>query len=112
MTELHQLQLRFGEELTCELVAVVRNHHENMPGASRDRPGMDRVQLRLPSERGGQVVTVDLWSRGGQDVAAAPGAIAVYDNGELLCWRVVSPEPAVTDATPPPANGNGIRLAS
>src|SRR4051812_21093408 len=109
MTELHRLQLRFGEVLACELLAVVRDHHVNMPGASRDRPGSDRVRVRLPASHGGAEVVIDVWSRSGQDIARAPQAITVYDNGDLIGWRAA--EAAELPATPslPPRDPSSSR---
>jgi hypothetical protein len=92
--EPQRLVLRCGETLRCELLAVVRDHHATMPGVARDRPGMDRVHVRLPD---GRELTTDVWTHGGQDLSRAPSAIELYDDGELLLWRP-SPAPVVEAA--------------
>lgn len=102
--ETRRLALRHGEALGCELVAVVRNHHDTMPGAARDRPGWDRVRLRLPD---GSEVTTDVWSGGAQDLRKAPARIEIYDDGELVRWREITPC-AVPVA--PPANDGLVRM--
>ena len=84
MMEPHRLELRYREVLRARIVSVLRDHHASMPGADRDRPGWDRVQVTLPDGRG---LVLDVWSAAGQDIARAPGEIDLYDAGEMLCWR-------------------------
>jgi hypothetical protein len=107
MEEPRRLAIGYGNGLACSLVAVVRNHLDSMPGPERDRPGWDRVRLRLPD---GSEVLTDLWSRGGQDVAKAPREIVVYDEGDLICWRPVAE--ARAEASAPANDVRPLRLAS
>lgn len=104
--ETHRLAIPYGEALACELVAVIRNHHDTMPGPERDRPGWDRVRLRLPD---GREVVTDVWSSGGQDVSRAPRRVEVYDAGDLVCWRARSEISTLPDE---PANDGSLRMAS
>jgi hypothetical protein len=103
MEEPRRLAIGYRNALTCTLVAVVRNHLDSMPGPERDRPGWDRVRLRLPD--GAEVIT-DVWSNSAQDIARAPGAIELFDQGDLICWQ-----PAAASSSPPaPANDPGDLL--
>jgi hypothetical protein len=95
--EPHRLVLRCGEDIVCELLGVVRAHHDTMPGPARDRPGWDRVILRLPS---GDEVVADLWSSGDQDIRRAPRVVQLFDGGEVIGWRPV----VATAPRPEPAN--------
>ena len=87
MMEPHRLELRYREVLRARIVTVLRDHHASMPGAERDRPGWDRVQVSLDD---GRSLVLDVWSASGQDIARAAssaGAIDLFDAGEMLCWR-------------------------
>jgi hypothetical protein len=102
------LALKYREVLACVLLDIVRDHHQCMPGACRDRPGWDRVRLGL---KGGDSVVVDVWSRGDQDISRAPRELEVYRRDELLCWRPLAGH--VHGAASAPANDDRpLRLAS
>ena len=83
--ERRRLVMQLGSSVTCELLAVVRDHHDHMPGAERDRPGMDRIQVRTPE---GDVIAVDgFGARNGTNTANA-ASVSLANTGELL-WASV-----------------------
>jgi hypothetical protein len=89
--ERHRLELRYNEALACEVIAVVRDHHETMPGPERDRPGFDRVCVRTLD---GREAVLDVWSRAGQSIRAAERQIELVDAGDFLTWRAAPAQPA------------------
>ncbi len=87
--------LRCGEALRARLVAVVRNHHDTMPGSDRDRPGNDRILVEVA---GMGELLVDVWSNARQDVASVDGALVIFESDGLICWRPASTESVVVAA--------------
>ena len=104
MEEPRRIDLPFSAPLVCELVAVVRDHHDSMAGPARDRPGWDRVRLRLPS---GEEIVADLWTRSGQSIVPAPKRIEVRDDGETVVWD--SAEDGAHSPSTAPANDDAER---
>lgn len=84
MEEPHRIELPFDGPLVCELLAVVRDHHDSMVGNDRERPGMDRVRIRVANA---EPMVVDLWTRSGQTISAAPRWIELRDDGDTVVWN-------------------------
>jgi hypothetical protein len=78
-----RFELPYAGSITCQLVRVLRDHHDSMVGDDRERPGWDRVLLRLAS---GEEVIADVWTKTGQSIAEAPECIALRDDGEIVYW--------------------------
>ena len=81
MYETRRFELPYAGCVTCQLVRVLRDHHDSMVGDDRGRPGWDRVLLRLQS---GEEVIADVWTRSGESIADAPQWIALRDDGTLF----------------------------
>ena len=78
-----RFELPYAGSITCQLVRVLRDHHDSMVGDDRGRPGWDRVLLRLAS---GEEVIADVWTKTGESIADAPEYIALRDDGEIVYW--------------------------
>jgi hypothetical protein len=79
-----RFELPYAGSITCQLVRVMRDHHDSMVGDDRGRPGWDRVLLRLAS---GEEVIADVWTRTGQSITEATECIALRDDGEIVYWE-------------------------
>ncbi len=95
MYETRRFELPYAGCVTCQLVRVLRDHHDSMVGDDRGRPGWDRVLLRLQS---GEEVIADVWTRSGESIADAPQWIALRDDGEIVYWLPAEPGAANDDA--------------